>query len=549
MPRRGSLLITFVAALFLGSCLRGGQPEVSHQKLFEGLGAHQHPVTTHSGLTQRYFDQGLILTFGFNHDAAVRSFEEAARIDPSCAMCFWGVAYALGPNINAPMGPEAAQQALTAVRRAESLASGASAAEQDYIRALATRYSDDPAASAATRATLDRAYADAMAELHRKHPDDVDAATLYAEALMDLRPWQLYSLDGKPAPETPEIERLLEFAMERDPQHPGANHYYIHAVEASHTPDRALPAADRLQDVAPDAGHLVHMPSHIYWRVGMYDRAEDINKRAAAADEAYFAWCGARGIYAAAYYPHNIHFLWAAASEGGSSGLALMSARKLESQVPDSLVASFPFAEQFKPIPIQTLARFGQWDAVLGEPAPPGSQRYSRGVWHFARGMALLRKGDTRGARTELSALEAIAGADDMAAQDLTGEPASRYLALARAQLAGELAAATGDPNTAVRYLEAGIAVQDSMVYTEPPRWHMSLRQSLGAILLEADRPAEAEAVYREDLRRYPNTGWSLFGLAQSLRAQGREAEAELVEKGFEKAWERSDVTLTASRF
>ncbi len=546
MTRHGSLLIALAAALFLGSCTRGDPPEVSHQKLFEGLGAHKHPVTTQSALAQRYFDQGLILTFGFNHDAAVRSFEEAARIDPSCAMCFWGVANALGPNINAPMGPEAAKQALSALRHAQRLAPGTTAAEQDYIHALATRYSDDPGAE---RAALDRAYAEAMAELHRKHPDDMDAATLYAEALMDLRPWQLYSLDGEPAPETPEIERLLELAMEREPQHPGANHYYIHAVEASHTPDRALPAADRLQDVAPDAGHLVHMPSHIYWRVGMYDRAEDINKRAAAADEAYFAWCGARGIYAAVYYPHNIHFLWAAASEGGSSGLALMSARKLESQVPDSLVASFPFVEQFKPIPIQTLARFGQWDAVLGEPAPPEAQRYSLGVWHFARGMALLRKGDIPGARTELSALEAIAAADDMAAQDLTGEPASRYLAIGRAQLAGELAWAGGDADGAVRELEAGIAVQDSMIYTEPPRWHMSLRQSLGAILLEADRPAQAEAVYREDLRRYPNTGWSLFGLAQSLRAQGREADAELVEKGFEKAWERSDVTLTASRF
>lgn len=546
MNRNASTLVIGLAVAALLACARGGEPPPPAQRLFDGLGDHHHAITTASPLAQRYFDQGLILTYGFNHDAAIRSFEEAARIDPECAMCFWGIAYALGPNINAPMGPEAGRRAWAALQEARRLAPGVSAKEQAYIDALTPRYAADVPGE---RTVLDRAYADAMAELHAAWPDDVDAAALYAEALMDLRPWRLYDLEGNPAPGTTRIEEVLESVMERDPKHPGANHYYIHAVEASHTPDRALPAAERLENVAPDAGHLVHMPSHIYWRVGMYDRAAEINKRAAAADEAFFAWCGARGIYAAAYYPHNVHFLWAAAAEEGRSALALSTARKLAAQIPDEMVATLPFTEQFRPIPIQTLARFGQWDAVLGEPAPPATHRYSTGVWHYARGLAKLRTGDADGAREELTALRAIAESPEIAAQDLTGEPASRYLALAVAQLAGELAAASGDVDGAVRELEAGLAVQDTLVYTEPPRWHMSLRQNLGAILLEFGRAEAAEAVFREDLRRFPNTGWSLYGLSAALEAQGDRAAAELAGQGFDTAWARADVELASSRF
>lgn len=523
----------------------GAAAEPERQRFFQ-LGDHQHEITTTSAKAQRYFNQGLILTFGFNHDEAIDSFEAAARLDPACAMCAWGVAYALGPNINAPMGPDAAERALTALARAEQLAPGASSKERAYITALAARYSADPETD---RATLDAAYANAMKELHAAYPDDVDAATLYAEALMDLRPWRLYSVDGTPAPETPEIEAVLESVMERDPGHPGANHYYIHAVEASRTPERALPAAERLEHMALDAGHLVHMPSHIFWRVGLYDRAEEINQRASAADEQYFAWCGRQGIYGAAYYPHNVHFLWAAASEQGNSELALMASRKLAAQIPDEMVERAPFTEQFRPIPVQTLARFGRWDAILGEPAPPPAHRYSTGVWRYARGLAYLRKGDPAAAAAELDALRTIAAGDDMAAQDLTGESAARSLGLAVHQLAGELAAAGGDVDAAVAELDAGIAIQDSMIYTEPPRWHMSLRQTQGAILLEAGRAAEAEAVYRADLERYPRTGWSLYGLAAALRAQGKTAEADLAQMGFEAAWAQADVQLASSRF
>lgn len=524
----------------------GAAAEAPRAKLFAGLGDHTHPISTDSTEAQRWFDQGLVLTFGFNHDAAIRAFEEGARHDPGCAMCWWGVAFVLGPNYNAPMGPDARERALAALARAQELAPGASDAERAYIEALATRYSSDPADD---RASLDRAFADAMGEVARAYPDDLDAATLHADALMNLRPWKLYSPTGEPAPETPEIVRILESVLARDPEHPGANHLYIHAVEASRTPERALAAADRLAGLAPDAGHLVHMPSHIYWRVGFYDRALEINRQAVLSDEAFFALCGAQGAYAALYYPHNVHFLWAAASESGSGDLALMTARQLAAKVPPEMVREFPFVEQFRPIPIQTLVRFGRFDEVLGEPRPPETERYSLGVWHHARGLALLRRGDLALAEAELAALQAIAESEDMARLDLTNEPASRYLALAVAQLAGELSAARGDVAGAVAKLEAGIRVQDAMVYTEPPRWHMSLRQTLGAILLEHGRAAEAEAVYRADLLRVPGSGWSLFGLAQSLDAQGKDAEAELARRGHEIAWARADVALRSSRF
>jgi tetratricopeptide (TPR) repeat protein len=514
-------------------------------KILAGLGEHGHPISA-SDEAQRWFDQGLVLAFGYNHDAAVRAFEEGLRADPSCAMCAWGVAYALGPNFNAGMGPEAARAAHAAAQHASALGPHASDEERAYIAAVATRYSADPAAD---RAALDRAFADAMAAVVRAHPDDLDAATIYAEALMVLRPWKLYSTDQEPMPETPEIVRVLESILERDPNHPGANHFYIHAVEASRTPERALAAADRLVALAPDAGHLVHMPAHIYWRVGFYARAADVNQLAIASDEAFFALCGAGGIYGVLYYPHNIHFLWAALAEAGASDVALMQARRLQASVSDAMLLEFPFAEQFRPIAIQTLARFGRFDEVLAEPRPADGERYSLGVWHYARGLAHLRGGDPALAEAELNALEAIAADERLASLDLNNEPASSYLALAVAQLSGELAAARGDLAGAVAKLEAGIRVQDAMVYTEPPRWHMSLRQTLGAILLEHGRAAEAETVYRADLVRVPGSGWSLFGLAQSLDAQGKDAEAELARRGHEIAWARADVGLRSSRF
>jgi tetratricopeptide (TPR) repeat protein len=520
--------------------------ESERPKLLDDLGDQTHPITTSDEMAQRYFDQGLILVFGFNHDAAIRSFEEAARIDSECAMCFWGIALALGPNINAPMGPEAAVRAFEAARKAQSLAPGASAAEQAYIAAVATRYASPPPED---RSALDRAYAEAMGKLHAAYPQDDDATVLYAESLMDLYPWDYWTDDAEPREHTLEIVGLLEGVLERQPTHVGANHYYIHAVE-EFFPEKAEGAADRLGSLAPDAGHLVHMPSHIYYRIGRYDDALEINRRAVAADEAYFAWCRPGAFYRAAYYPHNIHFLWAAANVEGRSELAIMASRKLAAETSEGL-AAMPFLQEFQAIPLLTLVRFGRWDAVLGEPAPSADQVYLTGVWHYARGMALVRTGRTAEARDELGALDTVAADPRSQELILAGGTASAraLLEIASAHLGGEVAYAQGNLDVAVARLETAVARESALVYMEPPPWYAPTRQSLGAVLLSAGRASEAEAVYRADLDKYPSNGWSLFGLAQSLDAQGREADAAWARQGFETAWARADVELETSRF
>ena len=543
-----ALLLTACTGAEPGSSAPGENTAESEAapRLLDGLGDHHHPITTGVPRAQRYFDQGLVLTFGFNHDAAVRAFEEAARVDPECAMCSWGIALALGPNINLPMGPEAGQRAFEASRKAVRLASGASARERAYIEALAARYAADPSLD---RAALDLAYAEAMRTVHLADPEDPDAATLLAEALMNLYPWDYWTSDGEPRKYTPEILSLLEAVLERQPTHVGANHYYIHAVE-EFFPERAVAAADRLGDLAPDAGHLVHMPSHIFWRVGRYNDALEINRRAAAADESFFAWCRAGTFYRAAYYPHNVHFLWAAASTEGRSEIALSSARKLAASVSDQ-VADFPFVEEFLAIPAFTLARFGRWDALLGEPQPAAQHRYLTGVWHYTRGLALARTGALEAAESEWTLLREVA--DEEAAHQLVlaggTATASQLLAIGDAHLEGELAAAAGDAERAARALTRAVSLQDGLAYMEPPPWYFPVRQALGAVLLDADHAAEAEAVYRRDLEQYPSNGWSLYGLAESLRRQGREADSVYAEQGFRSVWARADVELTASRF
>jgi tetratricopeptide (TPR) repeat protein len=476
----------------------------------------------------------------------VRSFRQAAALDPDCAICWWGVALALGPNINAPMGPEAGEEAWAALERARALAPNASAVERDYIDALAPRYAAEPPED---RSALDRAYAQSMRELHERYPNDLDAATLYAEAVMDLTPWDYWTPDGKPRERTPEVLATLELVLERDPKHPGANHYYIHAVE-EYFPEKAVPAAERLRAIAPDAGHLVHMPSHIFYRVGRYTDAQASNDLAIAADEAYFAWCRSGGFYRAAYYPHNVHFLWAAASMGGRSDLALTASRKLAAKT-EGLHAEYPFVEEFLATPMQTLVRFGRWDAVLGEPRPADGRPYQLGIWHYARGVAQVRLGALDEARAELAALRAVAvqpAATELIVAGGTA-PAATLLEIGAHELAGEIAAAEGDVETAVAELERAVSMQDALVYMEPPPWYYPVRQALGAVLLDAGRPGDAEAVYRIDLKKYPENGWSLFGLAQSLEQQGRADDAALVQRGFVTAWQQADVMLPASRF
>jgi tetratricopeptide (TPR) repeat protein len=548
---RTLVLISLVAATLCG-CRGGGDEPAPEGRawspvLQDGLGDHRHPITTADPLAQAYFDQGLRLTFGFNHEGAVDAFHEAARRDPSCAMCFWGIALALGPNINAPMGEAAGRAAYEAVQQAQRLAPGASEAERASIAALAARYAADPAAD---RAALDLAYANAMREVHHAHPYDLDVATLFAESLMDLSPWDYWTPEGEPRPHTTEMVETLETVLASDPEHPGANHYLIHALE-EHQPERAEAAADRLARIAPGAGHLVHMPSHIYWRVGRYEDAAEINERAVEADEAYFAFCRAPGAYAAGYYTHNLHFLWSAAVAEGRSDLALTTARRLAAAVPEEDLAEFPFLEDFLIVPTATLVRFGRWDAVLAEPAPPSSQRFVTAFWHYARGVAFARRGEVAQAEAEQRALDAAFADADLVAlvYDVAGNTAGQRLEVARHHLEAAIARARGDQDAALAALNAAVRAQDAMNYIEPPAFYLPVRQALGASLLDAGRSPEAEAVYREDLAQLPRNGWSLYGLGASLRAQGRGADATWVERGYQNAWARADVELARSQF
>jgi len=511
-------------------------------RLLDGLPAANHPITTSSEDAQRYFDQGLILLYGFNHEAAVRAFEEALRLDPACAMCRWGVAYALGPNINRPIGPEASKRAHEEVQRALEAASGASARERAYIEALALRYADPVPDD---RTGLDLAFADAMREVHRADPGDVDAAAIFAESLMDLYPWNYWTDDGEPRTYTSEILEVLEAVIEAQPDHVGANHLYIHAVE-EFFPERGVPAADRLNGLAPDSGHLVHMPSHIYWRVGRYEEATEINQRAAAADERYFSWCGPDAFYRAAYYPHNVHFLWAAATAEGRRELAISTARKLAAATRDGLEEA-PFTQEFVAIPMLTLARFGEWDAVLGEPVPDERHVHLAGISSYTRGLAFARQGDLEQARAALTALRAQIARPEAEALILAGGTASAkaLLEIAAAHLDGEIAASEGDDARAVAALEKATALHDALVYMEPPPWYASPRLALGAQLLDMGDASRATETYRADLEQYPKNGWALFGLSKSLSEGGLEAEAEWANRGFENAWARSDLTLT----
>lgn len=514
--------------------------------LFDNLGRHHHAVTTKSPLAQRYFDQGLRLIYAFNHDEAVRAFTEAARLDPNCAMAYWGIGLAHGPNYNLPLDDERSKAAYAATQEAVKRAPKASAAERAYIGALAKRYSLAPDAD---RKALDQSYADAMRNVAHTYPDDTDAATLYAESLMDLRPWALWTLDGQPQPGTLEIVATLEAVLKKEPMHPGANHYYIHAIEASTQPERGLVAAERLHDLVPGAGHLVHMPSHIYMRTGRYADAAEANTRAIKVDEAYIAAVKPEGVYPMMYYPHNIHFLWAAASMEGRSADAIRAAKEVTKRVSPEMVKEMAMVEYFVPTSLFAQARFGKWNEILAEPAPPADQAYTTGAWHYARGLAFAATDRLDDAAKEQQAVAAAAAA--MPSDRIIGDntPPAALLQIAADTLAGEIAARRGQTDEAVKELREAVRLQDALPYTEPPPWYYPTRQALGAVLLAAGRPAEAEVVYLEDLERNPENGWSLFGLAQALRARGGEEQAAEIDKRYRKAWEHADVTLTASRF
>lgn len=518
--------------------------------LFDGMGDHHHPITTTDTGAQKYFDQGLTIDFAFNHAESVRSFRAAQRLDPECAMCYWGEALALGPNINvtsngkAVMSDEDRIAAQAAIQKAVSLKGGASEKERDYIDALATRYNGDPSTP---RDPLDEAYVEAMRDLYEKYPDDDDAASLFAESLMNTMPWDYWLDADNPKPRTVEVIDALETVLGRTPDHPMAIHLYIHAVEASSSPERAEGPADTLANLVPGAGHLVHMPAHIYWRVGRYNDASEANVRAAAVDEAYIAQCNAQGFYPAMYYPHNIHFLWSASSMEGRSKVAIDAARRVAANVKLEMIDQFPGVEFFHTIPLLALTQFGKWDDVLAEPRPRADLEFSNGIWHYARATAFARKSDLESARAEHAKLVPLKDATDVHFLDTIYYPATSLLAIADALVLGEIALAEGEHDAAVTHFRAAVETQDQLPYTEPPFWYYPTRHSLGRALLIKGDAAAAEEVYRKDLEDYPHNGWAMYGLIQSLEEQGKDASG--MQGMFDKVWSQADVTLTASTF
>ena len=528
-------------ATYAGEADKPGAP------VFAGLGAHRHPISTTNPQTQKFFDQGVNLLFGFNHAEAIRSFREAARLDPACAMCWWGVAFALGPNINLPMPPDAVTPAWQALAKARALEAGASPRERAWIDALAARYVER---AGPDRAALDGAFAQAMGDLARADPGDLDAATFYAEAMMDTQPWDYWQADGvTPKGHATEIVATLERVIAAAPDHPGALHLYIHAVEATTTPQRAESAADRLLTLMPGAGHIVHMPSHIYYRVGRYADAAKVNEDAAAVDEAYLAACKAQGYYPAGYYGHNIHFLWTSAEMQGRYAAALGAARRLVKAVDaETLAKTMPPAELYAFTPMATLLRFGKWREILAQPEPPDGLILERAVWLEARGFAHANSSDQPAAAADRAALAALAGAD-FARYDVPGLPAKQMTKLALVLLDGEIARTSARREDAVFYFKQAAEIERALPYTEPPYWHQPVSHYLGAALIDAGRPAEAEAVYRDSLKSYRSDGWALAGLVAALEKQGKAAEAKTARAEFAAAWRLADVKLSGSRF
>ena len=509
---------------------------------FAGLGTYTHPVSTKNPKAQRAFDEGLILHYAFNHDEAVRRFQRAAELDPKLAMAHWGVALAKGDNYNWDATPEEEKQAYEALQKAVALSKDAPQQEKDYIAALSKRYSNN---SNPDYKALGRAYASAMRELSRKYPDDLDAATLFADSMMVLRPWKLWTKDGRPEEGTEELVAALESVMRRNPDHLGANHLYIHAVEASNHPERALEAAGRLPAAAPAAGHLVHMPSHIYQRVGDYEAAANSNVAAIEADEEYIAKVKpADGMYTMMYYPHNIHFLAAARAQEGRSAEALQAAEKLSKYV-GPMVAHMPPLEGFMPMRDWILVRFGRWDQILKLPEPDKSMPTTHALWRFARGMACAGKGRIDEATREHALLVEEKGGIPTDHVFSMFNTSHAVLDIADNVLAARLASARGDVDRAVALLREAAKREDALNYTEPPDWINHTHEMLGGVLLKAKRYAEAEQAFREDLKRNPRSGRSLFGLMHSLKGQGKTYEAQLVQQQYKTAWRNAEAKLS----
>jgi tetratricopeptide (TPR) repeat protein len=513
--------------------------------LFEGLGPHRRPITTRSPQAQQYFDQGLNFLFGFNHGAAIRSFQEAARLDPECAMAHWGVALASGPHINAPLvSPPMAEQAWRALQLAQRHAAAGKPVERALIAALGKRYAQKQPED---RGPLDRAYAGAMRDVWKAHPRDADAGVLFAEAMMDLSPWDQWTSEGQATPGTAEIVATLDAVLVLEPKHPFANHLYIHAVEASPNPERAIPAADRLRELQPGLAHNVHMPSHIDIRVGDWQKAIVANLKAVETDKRYRAIVGPPKDFIIVYVAHNGHMLAYAAMMTGQRDLAMKHIRKMVAELPeDYLKENALMLEGMVAMPYEVMVRFGLWDQILAEPDHPDYMVLTRALRRAARGIALSAKGDVKAARAEQAAyLEACQRVT--AEEVFNNNPAQAILAVATPMLEGEILVREGKVDAGVAKLREAVKAEDALKYDEPPGWILPVRHALGAALLQAGRFGAAEEVYREDLKRLPENGWSLFGLTRSLKLQNKTSEAAAVEARFKKVWAKADLQLTSS--
>ena len=539
MPVIGSLFV----ALVLTACQAGDGSEglTAGVPLYEDLGDHHRAISTASEEAEAYFDQGLRLQYAFNHPEAIRSYQYALELDPGCAMCLWGIALASGHNINGPMTDEGGLRAFEAIARARELAAaGGTEAERGLIAALSARYGPDPALD---RAELDSAYAESMGALAEANADDSDILTLYAAALMNLNPWNYWRGDYRdrmPKAGTDRILATLETALEINADHPGACHYYIHSVEAAY-PERAVVCADRLAALMPGAGHIVHMPGHIYIRVGRYADAVAVNEHAVHEDETYIQDQGISSIYTGAYYPHNYHFMAFAATMAGMSDKAIEASRIVSPKVPLEVARQVYWIQNAVVLPHLTYVTFGRWQAILDEPLPLEELEHATLMAQYARGVAFAAQGRIEQANEVLELIASIAAESNPADNPVP--------AITAHVLAGEIALRGGSADDAVDHFEAAVVLEDGMLYEEPPLWYYPIRHSLGRALLEAARPADAERAYREDLNRFRENGWSLFGLATSLEQQEKSAEAAAVWARFRDSWADADVELAASRF
>lgn len=514
--------------------------------LMENLGKYGMKVSTSNDRAQLFFNQGINLYYGFNHLEAYRSFKEVARLDPDCAMAYWGQALSLGPNINLPMNPADTETVYQALQKAIALSNKASLKEQALIQALSKRYTEQ---ALQDRKPLDQAYADAMQAVANQHPYDPDVITLYAEALMDLHPWDFWK-EGKAQPWTAKPVELIASVILKYPDHPGANHLNIHILEASPDPDKAVASADRLRNLVPGAGHLVHMPSHIYIRVGRYIEGVEANERAVKTDEEYITQCKVQGVYPLFYYPHNYHFLLACTQMAGMSNKSAETAEALRKNIPIEMlnVPDFVTLQHWYAMPWFNMVRFGKWDEILAITEPQDSFKHVKGVWHYARGMAFTRTNKLPEAKNELTSLKKLM-TDPFMEMTIAGFNSFRnVMSIGVHLLEAEIEASEKHYDKAIQLLTEAVRIEDNLLYQEPPDWYHPARQVLGGILLEAKKPALAEQRFREDLKIYRNNGWSLYGLYQSLEAQGKIKEAQEVKREFDKAFAKADIELKSSR-